>query len=157
LQNTFVDNSANEAEHLFFSNAMVTLKHNVFAGGGNADACAQGINTMFLEVNSNAINNQSCLPLNQPSADTLYDSLLLSGPVVINDLTAFRPKPGSALIDYINSVDCVDSNQLPVLSDQWGHLRPTDGDGNGQVSCDIGAIEALDASDLIWFDGFGAY
>ena len=46
----------------------------------------------------------------------------------------FYPAVGSPLIDAGVNAGC-------PATDYYGHLRPIDGDGNGTVICDIGAVE----------------
>ncbi len=56
------------------------------------------------------------------------------------------PKPGeSPLID-----NGADGGDCPA-SDQRSFMRPVDGDGDSQATCDIGAVEA---GDLVFFNGF---
>ncbi len=58
------------------------------------------------------------------------------------------PLPLSPLIDSINSgSNC-------GAFDQRGVARPSDGDGNGSVLCDIGAVEVGASSDLMFNSGF---
>jgi hypothetical protein len=49
---------------------------------------------------------------------------------------------GSPAIDAGNPTGCTDLSNAPLVVDQRGALRPTDGDGNGGMRCDAGAFEA---------------
>lgn len=48
---------------------------------------------------------------------------------------------GSIAIDYIPIAKCTDNQNKPLLRDQRGSPRPTDGNGDGKKRCDIGAYE----------------
>lgn len=64
--------------------------------------------------------------------------------------------PGSVAIDAGDADACA---AAPIAGlDQRGHLRPQDGDGDGEAACDVGAYEADDADDAerIFTDGFDA-
>lgn len=51
-------------------------------------------------------------------------------------------QPGSPAIDAGNPAGCTDLLDMPLLADQRGDVRPTDGDGSGGARCDVGAYEA---------------
>jgi CSLREA domain-containing protein len=48
---------------------------------------------------------------------------------------------GSPAIDTGNPAGCADASGATLTSDQRGDTRPTDGDGNGTTTCDVGAYE----------------
>lgn len=54
---------------------------------------------------------------------------------------AHAPMTGSSAIDAGNPAGCTDHNGFTIIADQHGHIRPSDGDGDGTARCDIGAIE----------------
>jgi hypothetical protein len=49
-------------------------------------------------------------------------------------ITIYEPIPYSPAVDAADPVSC-------PATDQRGYPRPMDGNGDGQVGCDIGAIE----------------
>jgi hypothetical protein len=48
--------------------------------------------------------------------------------------------PGSPAIDAAGTA-CLDASGAPLVTDQRGHPRPVDGNGDGLAACDIGAVE----------------
>ncbi len=51
------------------------------------------------------------------------------------------PWPGSFALDAGDPTGCTDATGAPLDVDQRGLPRPADGDGDGEVRCDIGAVE----------------
>lgn len=54
--------------------------------------------------------------------------------------------PNSPAIDQGNPAGCVDAGGQLLAADQRGEVRPTDGDGDGDSRCDMGAFEAAPLS-----------
>ena len=48
---------------------------------------------------------------------------------------------GSTAIDAIPVADCTDLDGIPMIIDQRGFARPVDGNGDGDVRCDMGPYE----------------
>ena len=66
------------------------------------------------------------------------------------------PLPGSPAIDAGNSLGCRDHFGVPLARDQRGFARTVDGDDNGTVRCDIGAVEfGSGTTTTVDFDGDG--
>jgi len=57
--------------------------------------------------------------------------------------------PGSPAIDAGNPDGCTDHHDILLTTDQRGAARPTDGNGDGTATCDIGAYEAEELPPLI--------
>ncbi|MCU0302730.1 MAG: hypothetical protein MUC56_01550 [Thermoanaerobaculales bacterium] len=68
-------------------------------------------------------------------------------------LVYYPPLPGSPAVDSAGAAPCLDAFDQVVDDDMIGGERPLDGDGNGSVACDRGAIEVADGA-LIFADGF---
>lgn len=58
----------------------------------------------------------------------------------------------SAAVDAANPAGCTGLNGSPLLTDQRGEPRPSDGNNNGISACDMGAFELQ--SDIIFANGF---
>jgi hypothetical protein len=68
------------------------------------------------------------------------------GPLADNGGFTRTHRPGANAIDHGVASAC-------PATDQRGFARPQDGDGNGSVVCDVGAVE-IGGSDAIFADGF---
>ncbi len=64
------------------------------------------------------------------------------------------PGPASPAVDGGSPSGCPDAAGNPLTVDQRGHLRPEDGDGDGQAVCDIGSVEIMESEKRLFFDGF---
>lgn len=71
------------------------------------------------------------------------------GPYLQYGQWIWAPLPGTPAVDGAES--CFDLASEPVGIDHLGRPRPQDGNGDGEVACDIGAIEI---SPRIFADGF---
>ncbi len=56
------------------------------------------------------------------------------------EATIVEGLPGSPAVDAGETV-CTDANGVPLTTDQRGLPRPVDGNNDGIVNCDIGAVE----------------
>ena len=82
-----------------------------------------------------------CTYIAQPS-DLIGADARLGDLVRTGDGPGYHPLlPGSPAIDAANPAGCFDSAGNLLSFDQRGAMRPTDGDGDGQTICDIGAYE----------------
>lgn len=102
------------------------------------DGCtgfADGVNGDLVGTETNPIDPQL-----EPLADN-------GGPTPTRALLA-----DSSAIDAGNPAGCTDATDAPLLVDQRDQPRPTDGDGDGNATCDIGAFEL--AADAIFADRF---
>ena len=63
------------------------------------------------------------------------------------------PMDSSPLLDVIDPADCLDEEDLPLISDQRGISRPQDSQGGANAQCDIGAVERV-FDDLIFASNF---
>ncbi len=86
-------------------------------------------------------NVTGCAFVSQPS-DLIGADARLGDLVRAGDGPGYHPLlPGSPAIDAANPAGCFDSAGNLLSFDQRGAMRPTDGDGDGQTICDIGAYE----------------
>jgi CSLREA domain-containing protein len=60
------------------------------------------------------------------------------GPTLTHALQASSPA-----IDAGHPTGCTDQNGVTLVTDQRGFARPIDGDGDGNLRCDLGALERL--------------
>lgn len=70
-----------------------------------------------------------------PQLGPLQDN---GGPTLTHALQADSPA-----IDAGNSAGCTDSEGQELTEDQRNYVRPIDGDGDGEIDCDMGAFERL--------------
>jgi hypothetical protein len=109
-------------------NGNVELRNSIVAGQFVGADCAGSVSSLGRNLTSDA----SCNPVgsDQPNTDPLLAPLgNYGGPTETHDLL-----PGSPAVDAADNAGC------PV-TDQRGFTRPIDGDGNGTLVCDIGAVE----------------
>lgn len=89
-------------------------------------------------VRNNIIANTSAEPiLDAGSGNTKTNNLTSDNPGFVNASDRdFRLEPGSPAIDAVTDGTCP-----PPANDLRGIPRPQDGNGDGSLACDIGAIE----------------
>lgn len=118
-------------------------------GCGNAGATSLfnsiigGCSGTYTSLGYNLIQNQGSCILTGNQAGNLFNvdprlGLLQNngGRTLTRGLLA-----GSPAIDAGNPSGCVFGNNMPLLTDQRGFPRPTDGNGDGAARCDMGAFE----------------
>lgn len=128
LQNsTIVDNRYSG----LLSYDQATVQNTVIAGTQNDPACNLSYPLTSLGYN---LDNDGTCNLTSPTDKPKLNPQL--GPLQDNGGTTWTHKPlaGSPLIDAGDNATC-------PATDQIGQPRPIDGDGDGKVSCDIGAFE----------------
>ncbi|HXJ32436.1 MAG TPA: right-handed parallel beta-helix repeat-containing protein, partial [Candidatus Eisenbacteria bacterium] len=129
---TFGDNAAPTGSQIFSDTGPLTLTSSILSGaaGGHCAGTALPVSGDF-----NIDSDGSC-GLAGPNDRTVDPQL---GPLADNGGPTFThlPAAASAAIDGGNPVEC-------PATDQRGQVRPTDGNGDGTVVCDIGAVEFLD-------------
>jgi hypothetical protein len=111
----------------------ITLAQSVVAGAPASDDCFGPISSGgFNLVNDGSCGLSGTGDLN--STDPLLGPLAADGDYQVQSLL-----PGSPAIDRIPHVICA------VRTDQWGTVRPVDGDGDTVAACDTGAYEYVPA------------
>jgi CSLREA domain-containing protein len=102
------------------SGLLISLGYNLI---GDTAGC-----TIFGDTTGNLLNVNSLLsPLQNNGGQTLTHALF----------------PNSPAVDAGDPQNCRDSNGVTLTTDQRGYVRPVDGDGDGIVRCDMGAVERL--------------
>jgi cysteine-rich repeat protein len=137
----------------------ISFRNTIVAGntdtaGGNAPDCAQqfpgGAGTLDSEGFNLIGDNEGCTFFNDTTGDQIGTPAApidpLVGPLANNGgpTPTHLPLAGSRAIDLANSSGCFsnDANNGSLLTvDQRSFTRPLDGDGDGGVRCDVGAVE----------------
>jgi hypothetical protein len=116
----------------------VTLRNTVVAanldhGAALPGNCSEELGATVKSENFNLADDLTC---NLFDPDDLVVADVMLGPLAAygGPTLSHRPMPGSPAIDSGDDALCPDT-------DQRGNLRPWDGDGDGVVHCDRGAIE----------------
>ncbi|MEM7706159.1 MAG: choice-of-anchor Q domain-containing protein [Pseudomonadota bacterium] len=120
-----------------------TVANTIIAGNQVADCVS--IENSLMSEGHNLDSDGSCVTDGINGDLTRADPGL--GPLASNE----GPLSTHALVDGSPAIDS-GNNDRCAASDQRGIERPLDGDGDGQISCDIGAFEV--SRDLILADGF---
>ncbi len=109
-----------------------TSVENTLMANSTGSDCA-GTSSWTTNVGNLIETNDATFPCPAPSvsANPMLGPLNLNGGTTLSLL----PLPGSPAIDQGNNADC-------AATDQRGRSRPLDGDHNGTLICDIGAVEA---------------
>ncbi|MBI2346731.1 MAG: thrombospondin type 3 repeat-containing protein, partial [Deltaproteobacteria bacterium] len=125
----------------------VTLRNTILAGnvdyGSEAPDCA---GSALASAGYNLIQNVSGCTITGGTGDPTGD-LYGQDPLLdyYADNGGFAPThallTGSPAIDAANPAGCADELGTPLTTDQRGFPRPVDGNADGSVLCDIGAVE----------------
>lgn len=132
-----------------FSNNYDLDIDNTLISGNLPTNCVESPGTIT-SLGNNLDSDGTC-DLNAPN--DLKNVNPLIGPLQDNG----GPTETHALLDGSPAIDagganCTDASGQPLLADQRGEPRPVDGNGDGQVACDIGAYETQLAISTITID-----
>ncbi|MEJ2085562.1 MAG: choice-of-anchor Q domain-containing protein [Acidobacteriota bacterium] len=135
----------------------VELSHTIVANNldlsGEAPDCARSPISTLDSAGFNLIGNSTGCPIGGDPTGNLLDVPALIGPLADNggptDTHALLT--ASLAIDAGDAAGCNDEDDVPLTTDQRGYIRPTDGNGDASVVCDIGAFES---PTMIFTDGF---
>jgi predicted outer membrane repeat protein len=133
---TFVGNVAGPGLGAIYAlpGSVVQFASSIVAGNTGGDCVVSG--GSFDSAGNNIDSDASCGLFeggDRPGTDPQLGQLADNGGPTLTHL----PGPGSPALDGGNAMDC-------PATDQRGQMRPTDGNGDGVASCDIGAVELLD-------------
>lgn len=130
---TFAGNRALGDGSAIFNAATVSLRGTVLAASSGASSCAGGA---FTSSGDNVDQDASCALAGARDRASIDPQL---GPLQDNGggLLTHAPVQGSPLIDS-------DGGSCPPV-DARNVARPVDGNGDGVPTCDVGAVEFLDA------------
>jgi CSLREA domain-containing protein len=127
---TIANNTPYGVRHFSFDGSKTVVLSNTILA--NPDANCAG--TDPVSISHNLSTDASCglsSPGDQENATALLAALANNG----------GPTQTHALLFGSNAIDSADPADCPT-TDQRGFARPRDGDGNGSVICDIGALES---------------
>jgi hypothetical protein len=111
----------------------MSVRNTIVAGNGNPGSAQ--CSGSFTSLGHNVDEREFC-GFDQATDLEMIDPELLLGPLDETGSSPVHPLlPGSEAIDAIPVEDCLDSEDLPLLTDQLGVERPQG------PSCDIGAVE----------------
>jgi cysteine-rich repeat protein len=122
----------------------IILKNTIMANSALGPNC--GGTTTVYQSNGHNISDDNTCPLTgtgdfpagtNPNLGALGDNGGTSLPHTLTQLLL----TGSPAIDGVPTADCTDVGGTPVNTDQRGVPRPLDGDNNGTLLCDVGAVE----------------
>ncbi|WP_395375868.1 choice-of-anchor Q domain-containing protein [Marinicella sp. W31] len=144
LKNTTVFN--NTGEGIYSRNSSpINFSNSVIASNSRGDC-------VFAQINSNSdsqnsLDTDGSCDVNASDHATVTDPML--EPLTDNggSTQTHRPLFDSPLVDGGNDLLCLEVDQRDVL-------RPQDGDGDGTATCDIGAVERMLTTDIIFNNGF---
>lgn len=103
---------------------LVSLGYNLLARKGGCGGLTNGVNGDLVGTNSQPLDAK---------LDVLQNN---GGAAATHALFADSPA-----VDAGNPKGCKDADNAPLITDERGYLRVTDGDGNGKARCDIGGYE----------------
>ncbi len=139
--------------------ATMTLENTIVADnamvGGDEHDCSGVLTTYgynLIETNSDGCFISSTGSMNDSLAagDITDADPQLMALTSLGGNTAVLPlQSGSPAVDAADPDGCRDAEGALLTADQRGETRPTDGDGNGVLRCDIGAFEFSACGDLV--------
>lgn len=119
----------------------VLLKNSLLAKNSPSD-CSQEVASSIGSQGYNLADDSSCNLIaigDKPNTDPNLGSLASNGgPTQTHALPA-----GSQALDMADPSGCTDFSLVLLTTDQRGSTRPSDGDSNGSIICDMGAFELL--------------
>ena len=119
----------------------------IIAGNGGGDCYTTGATLNVYDAN--LASDGSCPNFSLPAANPKLGPLTPAGRGLPTDVLPLLA--GSPAIDA--STQCTANGFLdPTFYDERGQRRPFDGDGNGTLTCDLGAYEV---GDTLFRSGFG--
>lgn len=125
-------------------NQCITIKNSVLhENGGNN--CDFGTNQV-VAAGSNFSDDGTCTGFSNQNTNAMLGEFDLNGGYTLNA----SPLPGSPLIDAVS--DCSSATGGLLSIDQRGKARPQDGNNDGVLRCDAGAVEV--ESLRVFADGF---
>lgn len=151
---TLIHNRANtgsQINHLFNSGLIVFYKSIIANNGQQADNCTGGVSG---GLGDNIDSDGSC-GFNPMENNLVADPKLTGIMIFDNGFPGFEPTADSPALDVEDDDWCLIPPGNDLAEDQNGFSRDMDGDGDGTISCDAGAIEAPANTDLIYADQFG--
>ncbi len=158
------DNNINGQTGGVHAEGLVRIGNSVLAGnlsGNDAGDCggniilSAGFNLVQGTCNlQNAAGDRDNVPAQLAAATNNGGPIAGSSLGIISGMLTRAPLPGSPLIDSGNSAGCSDQAGALLATDQIGRDRAIDGDGNGSVRCDTGAVEFEDAFANGFANGF---
>jgi hypothetical protein len=139
---TITDNTSNVSDNVIFvfrASAILTVENSIIAGNNSQD-CLISL-TMPGTITSNGHNIESGTSCGFTSAGDIQNGNADLEPLD-TDGTIAPAHPLGPFSDAYDAGDNAACAASPVNNeDQWGNVRPVDGDNSGGAQCDIGALE----------------
>lgn len=141
---TITNNEAGTGGGVQIANGTLNAKNTLFSDNIDSDPSTPDpdCSGTITSLGYNLISDTSGCTINGTTGNLLNVSANLGplqnngGPTLTHALLASSPA-----IDAGEISDCYDADGAPLTTDQRGFVRPVDGDGNGNVRCDMGAFE----------------
>ena len=151
-----LNHSSKQGGGIYVATGDINMSNSIIAGNtssgvGSGSQCeglvgngisSGGYNIIGDNTNCSVVagpNDQIGDPLGTGVIDPLLGPLQLNGDAVTS---SHEPTAASSAIDA-GPLSCTDGLGVQLVTDQSGRLRHIDGDNDGTVQCDIGAIEVL--------------
>jgi CSLREA domain-containing protein len=122
----------------------ITVKNSV-AHDNAGNNCDFGT-SQVVASGTNFSDDGTCTGFSHPNTNAMLGELDFHGGFTFNAV----PQPGSPVIDAVTDCSSATGGLLPI--DQRGKARPQDGNNDGLVRCDAGAVEV--ESITLFADGF---